>query len=395
MHLVKNNYADTLGRAAELLGVDEQRLKDDARLNILGAAAVMADAAGKRSRRFTRPEDWFDAAKVLSALIDDELRQLQAEDYFQRLADGVSSNTLWGEKIVLPRRPKVDLEEIQERRLTPMAQASTDYPSAIETLTTCSGNYTATRYGTDIDTWINHWIGTAGGTYLSAISWFKNCATGVSAHFVIRASDGQAYQVVRVSHTAHHAGDWATNLRSIGVEHEVTESFPDGWYNNTLIAASTNMARYFADLYAIPRAHTGPPGIRGHKEIVATTCPGPTMPWGVWMRRLNYGSDGCFCPGGISWWGKSIPRGDAYCGMIVCGGYNSTPELFQCTIGGWVSLHSYNCNCRCTSGLDQFGDPIDPDTTYCGKQVCGTDRQVWSCWGGGSNGGWYPSGIGC
>lgn len=392
MHLVQNDHTDTLGRAASLLGVSEQSLKDDARLNILGAAAVMADAAGPQARRFRRVEDWQDAARVVSGLIDEPTRQLQAETYFRMLRSGSTSSTLWKEKIELPARGEVDLELIASpgsagddfRKIT--AQ-STDYPPALTNLTTC--NYTAGRQGNSINSWINHWIGL--GTYAGAISHFKNCSSQVSAHFVIRASDGQITQVVRVADTAWHAGVFATNLVSIGVEHEVVAANPDGWYNMTLITASTDMARHFAGVYGIMRGHRNP-GIRGHNEVVATQCPGGTMPWGVWMNKLNGGPGGCFCPGGISWWGKTIPRGDAYCGMRVCGGYNGPAQLFECGAGGWTPVGVSGCNCKCTGGFDVYGDPIDPDYTYCGKTVCGMDRRYYSC---GAGGVWSPTGGTC
>jgi hypothetical protein len=388
MHLVKNNYADTLGRAARLLGVSEQALKDDARLNILGAAAVMADAAGRPARHFKRPEDWAEAAKTVSGLIDETTRRVQAENYFRILRTGATSSTLWGEKVVLAAHPGLDLTSIAapaQDGVRQITAASTDYAPAATDLTTC--NYDAGRQGTAIDTWVNHWI--ASGTAAGAVSWFKNCGAQASAHFVI-ASNGAITQVVRVANTAWHAGNYPVNLRSIGVEHEVIAANPDGWYNMTLITASTDMARYFAGVYGIARAHRNP-GMRGHKEIIATECPGGTMPWGVWMNKLNGGPGGCFCSGGISWWGKSIPRGDAYCGMRVCGGYNSTPQLFECQAGGWVSTGTFNCNCKCTGGFDKYGDPIDPDTTYCGKQVCGMDRHVYEC----RSGGWLSLGGSC
>lgn len=384
MHLVKNNYADTLGKAARLLRVEEQALKDDARLNILGAAAVMSDAAGKRARKFTRLEDWLEAAKVVSGLIDEPTRQLQAETYYRVLRTGAKSDTLWGEKIALPARPEVDIAENLSKLNA--GEKSLDYGPALTDLTTC--NYDAGRGGVAVNTWVNHWI--ASGTYAGAISWFKNCGAQASAHFVIRASDGQITQVVRTANTAWHAGNYPVNQRSIGVEHEVTAANPNGWYNMTLITASTDMARHFAGVHGIMRGHRNP-GIVGHGEVTATACPGSTMPWGVWMNKLNGGPGGCFCGGGISWWGKTIPAGDAYCGMRVCGGYNSTAQLFECQAGGWVAQGTLGCNCQCTGGFNKYGDPIDPHYTYCGMRVCGMNLQNYEC----RAGGWVLLGGSC
>lgn len=56
------------------------------------------------------------------------------------------------------------------------------------------------------------------GTYASAISWFQNCSAQVSAHYVLRSSDGQITQMVRESDKAWHVGN--CNGYTVGLEHE-------------------------------------------------------------------------------------------------------------------------------------------------------------------------------
>ncbi len=383
MHLVENDYADTLGEVARLLDVDVDALRDDARLNILGAAAWIADRA--RLPADSDLSEWFDATAAFSGLIDDGLRAQQARLYYQTLRRGTDSVTLWGEVVRIAPRP--DLATPAGPGASKALGSTAEYPRAlVNPAPSC--NYTTGRSGTDIDTWVNHWIGS--GTYAGAISWFKNCASGVSAHFVIRRSDGEITQMVSVDDTAYHAGVWAQNQRSIGVEHEVTASYPSGWYGMTLVDASADLAAYFSDTNRIRRAHRQP-GVLGHNEITSTQCPGSTMPWGVWMDTAQGGEGGCFCSSGISYWGKTIPRGDAYCDMEVCGGYGGTPTRFRCTSSGWSSTGITGCNCKCTGGYDSDGDPIDPDYTYCGMEICGTDLQKYRCDGGG----WTAIGGSC
>jgi len=64
MHLVKNNYVNTLNEAAESLGVTEELLKDDACTNIKGGAVLLKkyfeEAQGKNEW-----ERWFNAAKKI------------------------------------------------------------------------------------------------------------------------------------------------------------------------------------------------------------------------------------------------------------------------------------------------------------------------------------------
>ncbi len=109
MHLVRNSYCDTLGEAADALGLDPQLLKDDARQNIRGAAALIAQYAGAGKAHYTRLENWFDAVKQFTGLIDDELREMQAERIYQVIRDGVKANTLWGEKVVIEPHKDVDV----------------------------------------------------------------------------------------------------------------------------------------------------------------------------------------------------------------------------------------------------------------------------------------------
>jgi N-acetyl-anhydromuramyl-L-alanine amidase AmpD len=281
-HLVDNNYAQTLNEAASLLGVPPERLKQNARENIRGAAALLAHYAGKERHDWTKLTDWFEAVKGLTGLISDDLREMQALRYYEVLKTGEQSETLWGETITLNSHPEVVLTR-QRMNQTRKTTRSTDYAPALSKLTTC--NFT-TRSSRTIDTWVNHWIGQ--GTYAGAISWFRNCDARASAHFVI-SKEGEISQLVRLKDVAWHAGVWAYNKRSIGVEHEVTVSNTKGWnttWTPEMLKVSAEMARFFSDKYSIPKTRSTTPGILGHNEIKTTTCPG-TLPWDDWMRYFN------------------------------------------------------------------------------------------------------------
>lgn len=291
MHLVQNNYADTLGLAAQLLNVSVDTLKQDARQNIRGAAAILQYIAGPKRFQFKGMEDWWDAVKYLTGLATPELQEQQAKLYYETLRKGVKSKTFYGKEIRITAKPKVSVTNL----LTPPSAqflATNDYPKAISNFTTC--NFTSGR-NVKLDTWINHYIGT--GTYAGAISWFKNCRgdAGSSAHFVIR-NDGEISQVVNVADTAWHAGASSSrnnNHRSIGVEHEATATHPEYWQSEAMLKASSEMARYFANKYGIPKVHISDKGsqaagVRGHQEMpgTATDCPG-AIPWEKWMKLFN------------------------------------------------------------------------------------------------------------
>ncbi len=285
MHLTDNKYSKTLQQAAELLQLPTDTLKNNAQQNIRGMAALLSYYRG--NQKINDLSDWFDVAKKVTGLYDDELSELQAKTYFDVIKNGIESHTLWGETIVI--KP-IDVYVSNQLDISnPLifkqekATLSEDYPEAITYLTPC--NHTIGREGYAIDTWTNHWIGV--GTYAGAISWFHNCSSKVSAHFVIK-NDGEITQVVDVNDKAWHCGAYGqiNNERSIGVEHEATLTHPDYWNNEAMLQASTKMARFFCDLYRIPKTRALP-GIRGHQEMpgTSTDCPG-TLPWDKWMSYL-------------------------------------------------------------------------------------------------------------
>jgi hypothetical protein len=283
MHLVENEYCSTLKDAAKLLNSDIEILKNNPKENIRGAAALLAYYAGDNSSEFEKMEDWFEAVKKFTGLIDEDLQELQAENYYNVLKDGKIEMTVWNEYIILENHPEINIEDLLVYKEIRENSKAVDYPGAISQLTTC--NYSS-RNGTDIDTWVNHYIGT--GTIAGALSWFKNCSSQVSAHFCLSVN-GTLYQSVNISNKAWHAGasGYNNNERSIGIEHDVTTSTPNNWNNTTMLTKSADVARYFCNQQAIPKTRSLP-GIRGHNEMPGTntSCPG-NLPWTTWMNLLN------------------------------------------------------------------------------------------------------------
>ncbi|HLP21871.1 MAG TPA: N-acetylmuramoyl-L-alanine amidase, partial [Chitinophagales bacterium] len=294
MHLVQNDYCNTLGEAAQLLGVSEQVLKDDARQNIRGAAALLQSYYNALQPVVKKDglETWYPAVKKFTGLISDELRTIQADRYYGVMCDGAHSTTLWNEEIVLPRDPKLDMAFINanyHHAAEDDASRSSDYGPAVSSMTTC--NYSSGR-NHSIDTWVNHWIGT--GTAAGAVSWFQNCSANASAHFVT-ANNGTIYQVVPVANTAWHCGASGypyNNGRSIGQEHEATNANPGLWNSTAMLQASANMACYFCTQYGIAtNQNNTSPGICGHQNMPGTNtdCPG-TIPWSTWFNYFNSGT---------------------------------------------------------------------------------------------------------
>ncbi|WP_228064579.1 N-acetylmuramoyl-L-alanine amidase [Streptococcus danieliae] len=100
-------------------------------------------------------------------------------------------------------------------------------------------------------------------------TWYKSTGIGTSAHYQVTPTD--IWGCVGENYVAYHAGDYGVNQRSIGIEH-LNSTGARSWQ----IAEETykNSAKLIADLcrrYKLPidRKH-----IVGHREIVATACPG-------------------------------------------------------------------------------------------------------------------------
>lgn len=81
----------------------------------------------------------------------------------------------------------------------------------------CSAyNYTQGRQGYTVDTIVVHYTGTSASAYNNCV-YFSRPGAGASAHYFVD-KDGTYYQSVSEADTAWHAGDWAMNCRSIGIE---------------------------------------------------------------------------------------------------------------------------------------------------------------------------------
>ncbi|MCU0438636.1 MAG: N-acetylmuramoyl-L-alanine amidase [Raineya sp.] len=310
MGLVDGTLSNTLADGAKLIGVTKDKVKFDARQNIRAMAALLSHYYGKHKVR--NPQDilsWLEALKTATGLAEPELREMQAIAYLKILNNGSQGEiTLWKEKTDFIGRKNNEItslitdyeERIAKEGLFPQKSnkegvttegattGTPDYPGAIASFTDCNQG---SRGSTDIDTWVNHYLAT--GTVPGAISWFRQCrpsATTSSAHFIVD-TDGKIYQCVKVSANAYHAGASGTtnNSRSIGTEHAVYSSNPSAWNNTTLLKASTDMARFFCNKYAIAKTRSLP-GIRGHKEMPGTNTDCPNiLPWTTWMNMLNNG----------------------------------------------------------------------------------------------------------
>lgn len=110
-----------------------------------------------------------------------------------------------------------------------------------------------------------HWFGI--GTLESANARFQNKANQTSAHYGI--SKGRVWQWVKEQDVAWHAGNWAVNSESIGIEHDAVLNKHDLTEQDYQL--SGELVAGICQRYGIPldRKH-----IIGHREAKATQCPG-------------------------------------------------------------------------------------------------------------------------
>src|SRR3990167_417454 len=120
-----------------------------------------------------------------------------------------------------------------------------------------------------IDRIVIHWFGI--GTLESANARFQNASSKVSAHYGI--SNKTIYQWVKEDEVAYHAGNYAMNQRSIGIEHDATSQDDASPHNASedTYKTSAELVKDICNRHSIPidREH-----IIGHKEVSATQCPG-------------------------------------------------------------------------------------------------------------------------
>ena len=166
----------------------------------------------------------------------------------------------------------------------PASAAPPDWYPPLRWLPAAPENFTAGRAGTAISFIVIH---ATEGSYAGAISWFRDPRASLSAHYVIRAADGEITQLVSEADTAFHVR--GSNRGAIGIEHELD---PDHGvaYTDAEYRSSATLVCAIARRYGIPadRSH-----IRGHSEMPGTdhTDPGPSWNWTFYMGLIGQCAD--------------------------------------------------------------------------------------------------------
>lgn len=324
-------FRDQVGAAATLLGVKRELIETDAYWNVLGAAALLAE----QRTQVARSASLADLLAAYAGVAEDKnpaiaafAREAFAYDVLLTLDRGIDDEGIriaarpiaWereftSDALVRQRAPFVRLDlqrgavEVDGYRIDPVTEAltaasgagdpelqSTDYAPA---LWVASPYYHARSLAVSAVA-----IHTMQGSYAGSISWFQNNPSSVSAHYLIRSSDGQVTQMVRESQAAHHIG--SENSYTLGIEHEGYVNNAS-WYTTAMYNASAALTRHFCARYSIScaSAYNGPAHsgvvvlsssirIKGHQHFPNNTHvdPGINWDWPRYYGLLNPGSGG-------------------------------------------------------------------------------------------------------
>lgn len=323
----KNYFRNNLQNVARMSGYDAATIQSDPRTHILAYAAAFAqvmqghlyknEAWALRSGLESLSELPVDQNKqnqfalssfvyaVLQFMNDEHMAAAYAfpqHNYNLRELFGDSDYRILTAPTVKITNGKItgaDGTEWRGNSTTNPGVQSADYPPALWN-PAASCNYSS-RNGTQISAVTIH---TVQGSYAGCISWFQNCAAGVSAHYVVRSVDGQVTQMVLESAKAWHVG--SENPYTVGIEHEGYVSNP-AWYTTAMYTSSAALTLDICNSNGINELRTGwwpwlpttyynqssIPGscskVKGHQHYPNQTHsdPGVNWDWDYFFRLIN------------------------------------------------------------------------------------------------------------
>jgi hypothetical protein len=159
------------------------------------------------------------------------------------------------------------------------------------------------RAGSRIDLIVIH--DTEGG-YASAVSWFANRHSQVSAHIVLKENGSEATQMVPFAKKAWHACDY--NSRSIGLE---MAGFAKAGYGEPEWTVAADIVAWLLHKYQIPAVwaqHGEGPGFCSHYDLGAAGGghSDPTTDGAIWAGFVGR-VQGAFARGFLPEWGQHEP----------------------------------------------------------------------------------------
>lgn len=302
----------TLLTAARLLNEKPSLLRFDVAQNIRGGAALLAQyARGTTGTIPSRIADWYGAVAEYSASHNVTVARSFADAVFQTIRQGATRVTSGGQRVTLARQAVRsnagtlarlhlqgrDTQQTNQTAECPQGLRCQFVPAAYTQNNPSDpydyGNYDVANRpadGLDIRYVVIH--DTEYG-YQPTIQLFQNPTAYVSAHYVVRSSDGQVTQMVPTKDVAWHAGNWYVNTHAVGIENEGYAVTGASWYTEQEYRSTALLTRYLASRFGIPldRMH-----IVGHDNVPGPTPaytagmhwdPGPYWNWSHFMAVMG------------------------------------------------------------------------------------------------------------
>lgn len=325
----------TVNAAAAMIHASAAAVRASMRESVRAGAALLARY--ERAAVGNLPADpgqWYAAVAHYSGATDIRGAQLFADRVYSVIRHGATQTTADGQTVTLPADPSVtpDRSSLAQSSLptqmttgsVPLRAARAAAParstggrpavaSGIVTTSTslpecpsglncsfvpaaycCSssdyGNYDLANRPADGDQIRYIVIHDTEGTYSGTISAFQNHTSYVSAHYVVKSSDGEVTQMVHTKDIAWHAGNWFMNQHAVGIENEGYALKGATWYTPSEYQSSASLVKYLAARFNIPldRQH-----IIGHDDVPGPTDnyaagmhwdPGPYWDWDYFMK---------------------------------------------------------------------------------------------------------------
>jgi hypothetical protein len=223
-----------------------------------------------------RPQAWSRSVALYAGAADEPTALRFARQVFDVLRTGEARTTTDGDRVVLPatRGARVDAAAVRAAGLLEPGIDKVECPAKLgcEAIPAPYELYgpEASDYGNydladrprdlDIDTIVIH---NTEGTWDRALELVQD-PTYLAWHYTLRSSDGHIAQHVANRNVGWHAGNWYTNMHSIGLEHEGIAAEGATWFTESMYRSSAALVRYLAHKYGVPmdRAH-----IIGHDQV--------------------------------------------------------------------------------------------------------------------------------
>src|SRR6266550_2211735 len=296
-----------IAAASAATGISPAEIRSSAGQNIRAGAALLAAYA--RDTVGATPADpgkWYGAVAKYSGSDEASVALGFADDVFAVMKKGATRTTTSGDSVALAAtKTSPDTSTTGSLTLLDRKHTGFDCPNAVQCRFIPAayhqnskdpgdyGNFDLARREADGLAVRFVVIHDAETDYQTTIKIFQDSLNYVSAHYVVRSSDGQITQMVDTKNVAWHAGNWNVNMHAIGYEHEGFAIQGTTWFTDAMYQASAALTKHLAAEYGIPldRAH-----IIGHDDIPGPTAgfvrgmhwdPGPFWNWARYMALLG------------------------------------------------------------------------------------------------------------